>query len=139
MGKFLSIEQKQELLDELRIEGSRKYNVGTFHWFENNAFSLDYTLSAPGEVAVKATYADSIWWPALFQQQLQAKRQQLGLLARPKKKLSPGKYPTYLSPVATATYLSMLAWHGISYQAYRRGQCALGLLAEQRASWSPMV
>ncbi|MCS7225912.1 MAG: metallopeptidase TldD-related protein [Gloeomargarita sp. SKYB31] len=100
-------------------------SAGQSHWFYTETFTLDYSLFNEQQRAVKGYYADRVWDEAVFASQIETFRNQLALLGRPAKVVSPGRYRTYLAPAAVADLVGMLSWSGVSEAAMQQGVSAL--------------
>jgi len=140
-GKLLSPEKAIQLLST-QTEGTEftglyasgpmiranQNSKGQNHWFSTESFFIDYSLftvnSASENKAVKGVYSDTEWSDQTFQNNFQTSKNQLALLKKPSKKLTPGDYKTYLSPDAAAELFTLLNWGALSFSALKRGQCA---------------
>lgn len=96
-------------------------SVGQYHWFMSESFSLDYSLFNPSGQAVKGIYAGSVWEQDAFLSNLDRALAQLSRLDRQPKKLSRGKYRTYLAPAAVAELIPMMSWGGVSEADLQQG------------------
>lgn len=121
---------------------ANRNSKGQSHWFSTESFFLDYSLftkTPEGDnKAVKGTYAGQNWNSQDLQIQMQTSVNRLNLLRRPNKKLSPGKYRTYLAPAATAELVSMLSWNALSFGAMKKGRCALQKVYEGKIQLSTL-
>lgn len=115
---------------------------GQKHWFSSESFFLDYSLytkNVDGEnKAVKGVYADTHWDTEKFKVSLQNSKNQLSLLGRKSKVLTPGEYRVYLAPGAVAELTWMLSWNALNYGMMRKGDCAFTKLYEKEKSLSPL-
>ena len=115
-------------------------SVGQDHWFSTETLFLDYslfTMNALGEnKAVKGLYADKIWDQERFLASIDASRNRLTLLKSPARRISPGEYRVYLAPPAIAEIIGMFSWGAVSYNAWKKGGCALRRLIEGEACFS---
>jgi len=105
-------------------------SAGQKHWFATDSFCLDYSMIAPTEKAVKATFAGRHWHQKQYQEQVEQSKSQLQALDLPAKTIPPGHYRTYLAPAATAALVGVLARGALSESALRQGGSALGKLRE---------
>ncbi|MBF2098122.1 MAG: TldD/PmbA family protein [Gloeomargaritaceae cyanobacterium C42_A2020_066] len=112
-------------------------SAGQKHWFATESFTLDYSLWADDERAVKGNLAGSHWDQAQFASQLHGLTDQLAHLGRPTKAIPRGTYRTYLGPAAVADLVSMLSWGGLSEAALQQGVSALGALRRGEKTLSP--
>jgi len=112
---------------------------GQFHWFSTENFCLDYSLYTPSQKAIKATYTSNDWQDAGYLSNLQQAKDQLKILARAPRKITPGKYRVYFAPAAVAEFVSVLSgWAGLSGKALMQGNSPLKKLSEGTASLSPL-
>ncbi|HEX7675315.1 MAG TPA: metallopeptidase TldD-related protein [Bdellovibrio sp.] len=116
---------------------ANKNSKGQSHWFANESFFMDYSLYM-GEKAVKGVYAGTEWNQDEFSANLAQSKNQLALMDRPKKTLTPGAYKTYLAPGAVAELASMFYWGALSYAGYKQGASAMTKLADKEKSLSPL-
>lgn len=114
------------------------HSKGQFHWFSTDNFCFDYSLYTPSQKAIKATYAGSHWDTAAYHANLQQAKDQLKILEKPARKLSPGKYRVYFAPAAVAEFLNGFAWFGVSEKALKEGRSPLRKLAEGKENFSPL-
>lgn len=118
------------------IEVGNCNSEGQNHWFSNESFFMDYSLYN-GERAVKSCYAGMRWKQKDFTDSLTLAGEQLEVMNRPRKKLTPGKYRAYLAPAAVAELTTMFSWNSLSYRAYKTGNCSLKKLMDGERSLSP--
>lgn len=115
---------------------ANRNSKGQSHWFSTENFFVDYSLYN-GEKAVKAVYAGTKWKQADFARTLADAKNQLALMDRPKKKITPGNYRVYLAPGAVSEVLSLFGWGGLSYGDYRRGHSSFKKLGDGEKQFSP--
>jgi len=113
-------------------------SLGQSHWFDSDSFCADFSFYTPSQKAVKLVYADKTWSPEIFGQKLDFAKEQLKHLETPNKILEPGRYRTYFAPDATAGFLSMLSWNGVSAASYHQGQSAFKPLKDGEEILSPL-
>ena len=112
---------------------------GQFHWFSTENFCFDYSLYTPSQKAIKAAYASNEWQDAGYLSNLQQAKDQLKILERTSRKLTPGKYRAYFAPAAVGEFVSVLSgWSGLSGKALMQGNSPLKKLSEGTASLSPL-
>jgi predicted Zn-dependent protease len=102
---------------------------GQRNWHRVESFHFEWCLYRSGDQAVKSAYAGSHWDEAAFAAKVAAAREQVELLARPRKTLPPGEYRAYFSPVAVADLLSTLSWGGFGHKDVQTG---VGTLIQAR-------
>lgn len=117
------------------IEVGNCNSKGQNHWFSNESFFMDYSLYN-GERAVKSCYAGFQWQQNKFVESLTQAGEQLAVMNRPRKNLTPGKYRVYLAPAAVAELTTMLSWGSLSYRAYKTGNSSLKKLFDGDRSFS---
>jgi len=106
---------------------------GQRNWHSIASFHFEWSLYRSGDQAVKSSYAGAAWDEAEFARKMVRAREQVELLARPRKTLSPGEYRVYFTPVAVAELLSMLSWGGFSLKSRKTGVSSLMLLERGEA------
>jgi len=104
-------------------------SLGQRNWFTSHPFSLDYCLYHQGDKAVKCSYAGFHWRIEELERQLGQARQQLMALARPARRIEPGRYRAYLTPAALQEITTLLAWDGFGARAQQTGDTPLLRLA----------
>lgn len=112
---------------------------GQRNWHRVGSFHFEWCLYREGDLAVKSTYAGSAWDPAGFAGRMESARQQLEVLGRPRRRLSPGAYRAYFSPVAVADLLSTLSWGGFGERGVRTGMGSLVQLYRGERQLHPSV
>ncbi|MEW9898353.1 TldD/PmbA family protein [Chitinivorax sp. PXF-14] len=112
---------------------------GQRNWQEKASFSLDWSLYAGGDKAVKAGYAGTEWDRDAFRAKFDHAAAQLLLLQRPAKTIAPGSYRAYLTPGALAEVIGMLNWGGFSEKQLRSKRSSLIRLADGEQALNPMV
>jgi predicted Zn-dependent protease len=118
-------------------------SAGQKHWFASESFFMDYSLytkNVDGEnKAVKSVYADSQWDSAKLASSVAQAKNEISLLGRKSKTLTPGKYRAYLAPGAVAEIAPMLGWGAMSYAATKTGRSPFKKLFEKERSLSPLI
>lgn len=94
---------------------------GQHNWHAVESFSFEWCLYRGGDKAVKSTYAGTHWAGVELATRMTTARQQVELLARPTRTLTPGAYRVYLSPVAVADLLGTLGWGGFGHKDLQTG------------------
>jgi predicted Zn-dependent protease len=117
------------------IATGNRNSKGQDHWFANESFFMDYSLYN-GERAIKSCYADFRWNQKAFNDSLRLSTQQLEVMNRPRKKLTPGKYKAYLAPAAVAELAGMFGWGALSYRSYKNGGSAFKKLHDKEKKLS---
>ena len=112
---------------------------GQRNWHSVTSFHFEWSLYRQADQAVKSTYAGTDWDEATFARKMTSAREQVTLLARPLKKLAPGAYRAYLSPVAVSDLLGTLAWGGFSLKAVKTGVSTLMQMHKGEARLDPSV
>jgi predicted Zn-dependent protease len=104
---------------------------GQRNWHATTTFNLQWSLYYRADKAVKCAYTGFSWRDAELQVRMSDAVEQLALVSRPPKALSPGKYRAYLPPSALHEVAEMLAWGGFSARALATQQSPL---AKMRAN-----
>ena len=112
-------------------------SLGQRNWYSNFNFNFDFSFYHHADKAVKAGYAGFRWEQADFQQKIDETVGQLSALAQDAISLEPGKYRVYLTPVALADYVSILAWTGFGLKSRKTKQTTLIKMAEEGVTLSP--
>jgi predicted Zn-dependent protease len=106
---------------------------GQRHWHHVESFHFDWCLYQQGDKAVKTAYAGTQWDDAEFARRVATGAERLPLLALEPKRLPPGAYRAYFTPVAMAELLGTLAWQGFGARARRTGTSSLSRLEHRDA------
>jgi predicted Zn-dependent protease len=112
---------------------------GQRNWHRVASFHFEWCLYRSGDQAVKSAYAGSHWDEATFAAKVAAAREQVELLARPRKTLAPGGYRAYFSPVAVADLLATLSWGGFGHKDVQTGVSTLIEAHRKGARFHPSV
>ncbi|MBL7714053.1 MAG: hypothetical protein JNL01_01210 [Bdellovibrionales bacterium] len=96
-----------------RMIRANSSSLGQDHWFETDLSHFDFSLvkSDPqGQArAVKLDWAGGIFDPLAVQAEIHEAAQKMDLMMRPKKKIRPGAYRTYLTAASVAEITGMIA------------------------------
>ncbi len=111
-------------------------NAGHRHYHEAVWSSLDFTIQAGADKAVKQTWSAADWSAPAVARAIAQAREQAQILRRPPKRLDPGAYRALLAPRALADLVGMLGWGGFSLRALRTGQSPLMRLQRGQASFA---
>jgi predicted Zn-dependent protease len=103
---------------------------GQRNWHATTTFNLQWSLYYRADKAVKSSYTGFAWRDAELQSKMGAAVEQLALISRPPKALTPRKYRAYLPPAALHEVTDLLAWGGFSARALATQQSPL---AQMRA------
>ncbi|MGB0453429.1 MAG: TldD/PmbA family protein [Bacteriovoracaceae bacterium] len=107
-------------------------SLGQNHWFETESFFFDYSLYTAKEKAIKGNYAGSHFSKDEFLINLNNSKEALAVMDIEQVELKPGSYRVYLAPSAVNEISSMLSWHALSGGAYKKGECPLSDLKDER-------
>ena len=108
-------------------------SLGQRNWHSRRSFNFDWSVYLHSDKAVKARYAGFDWSGAEFQARMANAATQLERLARPVRRLDPGSYRVYLTPMALEEIVGLLSWGGFSLRAQRTGSSPLlGMLDGDR-------
>ena len=114
-------------------------SMGQRNWFSTYSFSFNWSFYHAADKAVKSTYAGFSWSPDAFERRLADATDQLAILARPPKTISPGAYRVYLAPSALLDYMGTLCWGGFSLKTRRTKTTPLLKMTEEGARLAPCV
>ncbi len=106
---------------------------GQRHWHHVESFHIDWCLYQHADKAVKTSYAGTHWDSAEFAARVAAGARRLPLLALEPRRLQPGAYRAYFTPIAMGELLGTLAWGGFGVQARRTGTSSLCRLEHRDA------
>lgn len=112
---------------------------GQRNWHETASFSLDWSLYAGGDKAVKAGYAATEWQRDQFCHKFDHAAAQLLLLQKTAQTIKPGQYRAYLTPSAVGELVGMMNWGGFSEKSLRTKRSSLIKLADGELALNPMV
>ncbi len=108
-------------------------SLGHDHWHETSDWVFDYSIyqrsaDASAERAVKATIGAPDWSDDVVRASIAASAASASVLARPARRLDPGRYRCWLAPRAVTDLISMLGWGGFSARAHEAGHSPLARL-----------
>lgn len=109
-------------------------SLGQRNWHRVDNFNLEWCLYHAADKAVKSSYAGTHWDNAEFTRKMTSASEQLAILTRPAKQLSPGQYRAYLAPPAMSEILDLLSWESFGIKAQRNKQSPLLKLEEGSAA-----
>ena len=112
---------------------------GQRNWHRVESFHFEWCLYRSGDQAVKSAYAGNHWDEATFAAKVAAAREQVELLAHPRKALPPGEYRVYFSPVAVADLLYTLSWGGFGHKDVQTGVSTLIQAHRGESVFNPSV
>lgn len=114
-------------------------SFGQRNWHENQSFNLDWSFHQDGDRAVKASHAGFEWRSRDFERKIQAASEQLAVLARPPRRLPPGRHRVFLAPAALCEILQLLGWGGFGLRAHRTKTTPLLRMVEDGLRLHPGV
>ncbi len=114
-------------------------SIGQRNWYEKSSFNLDWSCFLHANVAAKSGYAGIKWDPGIFEGKLRHLREELEILDRPAKTITPGHYRVYLAPTALHEILATLAWRSFGAKSHKTCQTPLLKLAEQQLTLNSEV
>ena len=85
---------------------------GQRNWFARHPVHIDFSLQLEGDRAIKDAYAGRTWDAQAFTAKVTRMKQELSLLQRAPRKISPGAYRAYLAPAALDEVFQVLSWGG---------------------------
>jgi predicted Zn-dependent protease len=114
-------------------------SFGQRNWYTAPSFNLDWSFFHDADKAVKASYAGTAWQADELDRRMRTAAEQLAVLARPARALSPGRYRVYLSPAALYEILGVLSWGGFGLRAHRTKTTPLIRMVEGEVRLHPSV
>jgi predicted Zn-dependent protease len=98
---------------------------GQRNWHSVENFQCDWSVYQHADKAVKASYTGTHWETHVFAERISDSIARSQLLRRAARKLVPDAYAVYLSPVAMADILGLLAWGGFGAKGVKTGVSSL--------------
>jgi len=111
-------------------------SLGHRHYHQAVSSSVDFSVQAGGDRAVKDTWFASRWDAESLQAAIRSARERARILQRPPRRLAPGDYRVLLAPQALAELVGLLGWGGFSERAWRSGQSPLARAARGDARFA---
>ena len=87
------------------------------NWHAATTFNLQWSLYFRGDKAVRCAYSGYTWQDDALRARMAKAIDDLALVSRPPKALSPGRYRAYLTPAALQEVVGLLGWGGFSARA----------------------
>ena len=122
-----------------KIERGFANSLGQRNWFSRSNFNFDWSLYSHGDKAVKCSYAGLEWSSKALERKLNDAKNQLAILGKPARTVSPGNYRVYLTPSALNEILDLLSWSSFSSKATQTRQTPLLKLVDEVEQLSPQV
>ncbi len=107
--------------------------------FSAGGMLFDYSLVCSADKAVKRSFGGPSWSVDALHESLAGARRALEVLARPSRRVPPGRYRAWLEPAATAELLGLFAQDGFSARAHRLGSGCGNLLVRGERALRPEV
>ena len=114
-------------------------SIGHRCWHQSESFNLDWSCYLDRDKAVKDRYSGFVWEPEQLASRIAAQRERLSVMARPQRRIEPGRYRAYLAPAALQELMDMLAWGGFGLRDHRTRQTPLLALAEGEVALHPSL
>lgn len=114
-------------------------SLGQRNWHESASFHLDWSFHHSADKAVKGSYAGTEWQREALRSRFERGAEQLDILARPARRVEPGRYRVYLTPAALLDIMEMLAWGGFGLRAHKTRTTPLLRLAQGETRLDPAV
>jgi predicted Zn-dependent protease len=105
-------------------------STGQRNWYGNHSYNFDWSFYFKADKAVKTATAGFEWRPEEFDRKVRWASEQLDVLSKPAKTISPGRYRVYLAPGALNELVGMLNWGGFGLKAHRTKQTPLIRMVE---------
>ncbi len=100
-------------------------SLGQRNWHRVDNFNFEWCFYHAADKAVKSSYAGTHWDAAELKRRMATAAEQLAILSRPAKALTPGQYRAYLSPSALNEIVGLLAWGSFGVKSQRNKQSPL--------------
>ncbi len=114
-------------------------SFGQRNWYTSESFNFDWSFFAQSGNAVKGAYAGTEWDGEVLQAKAEISREQLRVLARPPRRVAPGRYRAFLAPAAMWEVFAILSWGGFGLRAHRTKTTPLIKMVEEGARLDPRV
>ncbi|MGD2074043.1 MAG: metallopeptidase TldD-related protein [Gammaproteobacteria bacterium] len=114
-------------------------SLGQLNWHSTQSFHLDWSLYDHGDKAVKQAFAGLEWRPEQLEERMRGARDNLALLARPARSISPGQFRVFLSPAALYELMTLLGWGGFGLKSHRTAQTPLLQMVCEGARLDPRI
>jgi predicted Zn-dependent protease len=121
------------------IERGFASSFGQRNWHETESFHLDWSYYLQADRAVTTSYAGLEWDRHELDARAERAAAELAALARPARKVAPGRYRVYLAPSALEELFDLLAWGGFSLRAHRSKTTPLLRMIEHGARLAPSL
>ncbi len=114
-------------------------SFGQRNWYVRSSCNFEWSCFLESNLAVKSRYAGFRWDPAEFELKTRRIKEDLELLSRPERAISPGRYRVFLAPAAVQELMSMVSWQGFGAKVRKTHQSSLFKLAEGIERLNPAV
>lgn len=104
---------------------------GQRNWHAATTFNLQWSLYHCADKAVKSSWAGFEWSDSELRARMASAVDELALVARPAKTLTPGAYRAYLAPTALQEVAALLCWDGFSGRALATEQSPLARMKSE--------
>ena len=98
---------------------------GQRNWHATTTFNLQWSLYHRADKAVRSSYSGFAWSDDELRRRIGVAVEELALVSRPARTLSPGRYRAFLRPAAMQEIADLLQWGGFSARALETKQSAL--------------
>ncbi len=114
-------------------------SFGHHNWHEVSNFNFEWSLYYEADKAAKSSYAGFEWDSEVLRAKIIRAANDVAVLRMPTRRIDPGSYRVYLSPMAMAELVSMMSWGGFSAKARATRTNPLQKLYDRQATLSPLV
>ncbi len=114
-------------------------SIGHRCWHQSESFNLDWSCYLDRDKAVKDAYSGFAWDPLQLAERIKRQRDRLQVMARPQRRIEPGRYRAFLAPAAMQELMDMLAWGGFGLRDHRTRQTPLLALANGEVALHPTL
>ncbi|MED5464066.1 MAG: metallopeptidase TldD-related protein [Myxococcota bacterium] len=122
-----------------KIERGFANSLGQRNWFSRSNFNFDWSLYSHGDKGVNCSYGGLDGSSNALERKLNDAKNQLAILGKPARTVSPGNYRVYLTPSALNEILDLLSWSSFSSKATQTRQTPLLKLVDEVEQLSPQV
>jgi predicted Zn-dependent protease len=114
-------------------------SLGQRNWFSSSSFNFDWCFYHDRDKAVKNRYAGFEWNEREFERKVEFAGEQLAVISKPARTISPGEYRAYFTPAAMEEFIAMVAYGGFGVKAHRTKSTPLLQMLEDGKTLSPKV
>lgn len=114
-------------------------SMGQRNWHSSANFNFDWSCYLTKDKAVKSNYAGFDWQQETLLTKIENCKQQLAVLAKPAKTITPGRYRAYLAPAAVDEIIGMMSWGGFGLKSHRTKSTPLIQMLEKNRTLASTI